>query len=989
MKARALPLLVAAAAMLLPVGEAFAAAAVNAASSVAPVPHSATPNKVTAPSDQKAPALSEKFKMTEAGTEPSFRRHVVPLMSRLGCSGRECHGSFQGRGGFQLSLFGYDFDNDHGQMTTANNGDEGEVRVNLGSPAESLLLRKGAALMNHKGKERFAKGSWEYNLLLRWISSGAKIDVAETGEFDRLEVLPKEIVFRRQGDVAQLRVMAHWKDGTVEDVTEITRFRSNDESVAAVSETGRVTSSGKGDSHVVAFYDNGVVPVPVILPASDPSAYPKAVPSKNKVDELINAKLRKAGIIPSPLCSDAEFLRRASLDVTGTLPTPHEVEDFLADKTPDKRERKIDALLERPSYAAWWTTKICDFTGNNPAVLRGNNIAANLGQVNLGPQLSKQWFDWVYARISRNKPYDELAAGIVLGSMRASPDQPYEDYVEEMSSYFRKDGADFGNRGTMPWFWARQNVQKPEDKALAFAHTFLGVRIECAQCHKHPFDQWTKQDFAQFQAFFTGIAFKQGDEKADKAKRALAFLAATNAKPQTQEQPGTDAKKTDVTYAGLRDQIRTEATSKVNAQFRTQDLKRASEERDRKLGELRGKLESPSVLSEEEACALIGEVDLLQNAPLEPLPLTAAEKTRRTADLSVAYQRAEEAIIRNRLARGEALAWADLSASSPKTAKPAKPAAPQAQVRGGSRVLTPKLLGGEAVMLETFEDVRNPLMSWLRDPENPYFAKAWVNRVWASYFGRGLVEPADDLNLANAPSNAELFDYLAGAFVRNDFDMKWLHREILRSHAYQRSWQTNATNKTDEKNFARALVRRLPAEVVYDAIMMATETREKLEAYPTDMTDRAIGAGGTTTYVSQKAAKTPNTYALNIFGKPARQTNCDCERVMDPTLLQTIYTRNDPSLLSRIEDRTGTAWIEEAFGLKPGQRSQPAELKDKAGACVETVVREVFLRTLSRPPSGSEMEAARSDVLSHDSPVLGARELLWTMLNTREFLVNH
>jgi hypothetical protein len=207
------------------------------------------------------------------------------------------------------------------------------------------------------------------------------------------------------------------------------------------------------------------------------------------VDELVNAKLRKAGIIPSPLCSDAEFLRRASLDVTGTLPTPREVETFLADKTADKRDRKIDELLERPGYAAWWTTKLCDFTGNNPAVLRGNNLAANLGQVNFGPQLSRQWFDWVYERISQNKPYDALAAGIVLGSMRARPDQPYDEYVLEMSSYFRKDGASFGNRETMPWFWARQNVQKPEDKALAFAHTFLGVRIECAQCHKHPFDQ--------------------------------------------------------------------------------------------------------------------------------------------------------------------------------------------------------------------------------------------------------------------------------------------------------------------------------------------------------------------------------------------------------------------------------------------------------------------------------------------------------------------
>jgi len=976
---RVSPLLVALAALTATLEAAPTVAAINS-SSAAPLSALAGASKAQPP--------SQRFNNSETAAEPSFRRHVVPMMSRLGCSGRECHGSFQGRGGFQLSLFGYDFEKDHEQMSLAENGDEGEVRVNLKDPSSSLLLRKGAALMGHKGKERFAKDSWEYNLLLKWITAGAKIDVAETGEFDRLEVFPKEIVFRKPGDVVQLRVMAHWKDGTVEDVTEITRFRSNDEAVAAVTEAGRVSSSGKGDSHVVAFYDNGVVPVPVMLPVSKPAAYPKIVAAKNRVDELVNAKLRKVGIIPSPLCSDAEFLRRASLDVTGTLPTPQEVEAFLSEKATDKRDRKIDELLGRPGYAAWWTTKLCDFTGNNPLVLRGNGLAANVGQVNFGPQLSRQWFDWVYSRVEQNRPYDELAAGIILGAMRSRPDQPYGEYVEEMSSYFRTDGVDFGKRETMPWFWARQNVQKAEDKALAFAHTFLGVRIECAQCHKHPFDQWTKQDFAQFQAFFTNISFKQGEGKTDKSVKAMMSMSPGDVKAQVPAQ----AEAGELSFAGLREKIRGEAASKVDAQYREKDIKRAQEIRDAKFKELQQKLDTSIGGPEEESAALALELDTLEEAPLEPPAMTNAEKTRRSADLKVAYQRAEEGIVRDRIAKGEPLAWADLSAQAPKPPKPAKPAKPEAvkaAVQGSSRVITPKLLGGEAVMLETFEDVRKPLMEWLRAPENPYFAKAWVNRVWSSYFGRGLVEPADDLNLANAPSNADLFNYLAGTFAGNGFDMKWLHREILRSNAYQRSWQTNPTNKVDEKNFARAMVRRLPAEVVYDAIMMATDTRERLQEYQTDVSSRAIGAGGTTSYTSKKAAKTPNTYALNIFGKPARQTNCDCERVMDPTLLQTIFTRNDPSLLSRIDDKRGTAWIEDAFGIKPGERRQPSEIKESAKATVDAVVREIFLRTLSRPPSHSELSNACADVLGHESPVTGARELLWTMVNTREFLVNH
>jgi hypothetical protein len=311
-------------------------------------------------------------------------------------------------------------------------------------------------------------------------------------------------------------------------------------------------------------------------------------------------------------------------------------------------------------------------------------------------------------------------------------------------------------------------------------------------------------------------------------------------------------------------------------------------------------------------------------------------------------------------------------------------------VSGSSRVMTPKLLGGEQVMMETYDDVRKPLMDWLRAKENPYFAKAWVNRVWANYFGRGLVEPADDLNLANAPTNAELFDYLAKGFVERGFDMKWLHREILGSDAYQRSWKTNATNKVDEKNFSHALIRRLPAELVYDAIMMATDTAERNERYPFMVEERAIGATGTTNYTaSTKGSTSADSYALTIFGKPARQTNCDCERVTDPTLLQTIYTRNDPSLLARIDNKRGTAWVESSLGVVGSGKQAGAGAPQIDPQNLEKVIRETYLRTVSRPPTAAEVERAKGDVLASSSPVEGTRELLWTLLNTREFLVNH
>ena len=373
------------------------------------------------------------------------------------------------------------------------------------------------------------------------------------------------------------------------------------------------------------------------------------------------------------------------------------------------------------------------------------------------------------------------------------------------------------------------------------------------------------------------------------------------------------------------------------------------------------------------------------------------------------------------------------------------------KVQGSSRVITPKILGGEEVMLQQYKDPRDPLMQWLRDKDNPYFAKAFVNRTWASYFSRGIVEPADDLNLANAPANEPLLEYLAKGFVAHNYDIKWLHREILNSDTYQRSWKTNETNKLDEKNFSHAVIRRLPAEVVFDAITMSTASASRVATFATDVSDRAIGPVGNNADRNGGGGKNADGYALGIFGKPARMTNCDCERTTDPTLLQTIYTRNDPTLLSRIDLNTRNAWIDdlrrsaESSGekelvqardrLKRGEEklaSQTAPEKPAADAEAETqekyqrklqqyeesmtemknrlaelkkdiaeaekprepfsqekAIREVFLRTVSRPPTDEELTKARADVSAAKSPMEGLRELLWLMLNTREFMVNH
>jgi hypothetical protein len=835
---------------------------------------------------QERPA-SQRFADPATAPEPSFRRHVIPLISRIGCNGRACHGSFAGQGGFQLSLFGYDFAKDHHEITADA---EYEVRVDKDEPERSLLLLKPTMQEKHKGEKRIDKGSWEYTLLLRWIRNGAVNDADKTGELQRLEVSPAEIVFDAPGRKQTLRVIARWADGTVEDVTELTRFQTNDESVAKVAYPGVVTATGKGDTHVVAFYDNDVVPVPVVVPVSDRigARFPN-VPTPTPIDAAIVAKLRKLGIVPSEKCTDAEFLRRVSLDLAGTLPTPDQVTAFLSDKSPGKRAAKVEELLATPAYAAWWTTRLCDYTGNNPAALNNGGIRSMAGT------LSRQWYDWIYRRVAENVPYDTIVEGIVLATGRTKPDQTYEEFAAEMASYFKtSDAADFAERPNMPHFWERRNVRKPEEMALAFAHSFLGVRIECAQCHKHPFDQWTNDDFKQFQAFFEPIRFGGRPEKGE------------------------------LSYDAIMKALRAKFSDKKDAR----------------------------------------------------------------KELEAEFQRMVDA--------GETLPWQEVYIDQ----RAGKLDAREIERRKrkdpnfSGRVLTPRILGGEEVLLSAYPDPRAPLMQWLRDKGNPYFAASLVNRVWANYFGRGIVDPPDDMNLANPPANRALLDLLTRGFIDAKYDLKWLHRQIIASDAYQRSWRSNETNRLDERNFSRMVPRRMPAEVVADALVQATASKASLARWPGAVEERAIGpnAGGDGRGEGKRAA-TGLLAVLRLFGRPTRETNCDCERSEEPTLLQTLFTRNDPELMQLIETgRNGApSWIAELRGVSPakgkGKRPAPATKRETPDA--DALVTEIFLRTVSRPPTDEERQKAREDLAAAADPIDGARDLLWVMLNTREFMVNH
>ncbi len=860
------------------------------------------------------PSVSERFAADDVSETPSFQRHVSPLFGRLGCNGRSCHGSFQGRGDFRLSLFGYDFQADHEALL-----DKKSPRVNKDTPLESLILTKPTDADMHEGGKRYDKGGWEYNVFRRWVEAGAPFEKSEVQRIARLEVTPAELLFKDKGEKVQLKAVAVWPDGTREDVTCLCRFQSNSDQVATITENGLVTSTDPGDTHVVISYDSAVVPVPVIRPVSKlvGSKYPET-PTPTKVDELVVSKLSKLGVVQSDLCTDAEFLRRVSLDLTGTLPTAAEAEAFLNNPSPNKRSEKIEELLSTPAYAAWWTTKLCDWTGNNDTQL--NNVG-------MRGKTAQEWYDWIYKRVAENVSYDEIVEDIVLATSR-EPGQSYTEYCESMSELYREGSEKtFADRPSMPYYWARTNLRQPEEKAIGFAYTFLGIRIQCAQCHKHPFDQWSKDDFDAFKGFFTRITLSRNGA-------------------------GQARKEYDEIIAKLG----------LDSNIRGNDLQR----------------KMPEMIKE-----------------------------------------------------GKTVPFPELTVTPPRR--------PAAQGKGNrrQRQVTPvsaRVLGGAEIDLNGEEDPRRPLMEWLRQRDNPYFARALVNRVWANYFNVGIVQPPDDLSLANPPSNQALLDHLTYGFIDHNYDLKWLHREITNSRTYQLSWQANETNAKDERNFARAVPRRLPAEVAYDALLTATASDEKASAMASELKGRGIAVPGSN---ARQTGNNNTAYALQVFGRSIRESNCDCDRSMDASLLQTVFLHNDTAVLAAINGGKDS-WIDQITKKPSTKLSDGSDLarldvkreiarlkvrierakksdEDKLVKRLERrlaeiqaidrerkaapegtvaleqaeVIKQAYLRTLTRYPTPEEVERCNQFFAESSSPAEGARGVLWALINTKEFIVNH
>jgi hypothetical protein len=756
----------------------------------------------------------------------AFERHVSSLLGRLGCNAASCHGSFQGRGGLRLSLFGHDTDMDYRALTHDVLG----RRVQRLDPERSLVLLKASGQVPHGGGKRFDKNSWPYQVIRAWIAAGCPRGRG-AGEVTRIRVDPAEsLLDSRQS--ATLKVTVEFADGGREDVTPFCEFRAQDETIASVSALGEIHGLKPGETPIVVSYrghlTSALVLVPV--PVGEGFTYPE-ITENNYIDHEVFAQLRRLNIVPSDLAADSEFLRRLTIDTIGRVPTPAEVREFLADKRPDKRAVKIDQMLAHLDHAALWATKFCDITACNQDTMEG--------PAEMTAKRAKMWHDWFRRRIADNVPYDRIVHGVLCATSRDGQDvstwiRRESNLAREARQGFRTSYAD---RDSLDLFWRRFTADEfftLEQMAELTATAFMGVRIECAQCHKHPFDHWTQTDYRAYANAFARVRFGNSVEVGG----AIADILAKRRESKNTKDP---------------------SIPRLQEVFCVAQMQRAL-----------------------------------------PHPET-------------------------------------------------------------NEIVQPKALGGP--VLTGSSDPREELFRWLVRPDNPYFARSFVNRVWAHYLGRGLVEPVDNFSAGNPASNERLLDALARDFTQHHYDIRRLERSILSARVYQLSSRPNASNRADKTHYSHALARPMMAEVVVDVLNTALGTSEELGP--------DVPPGSRAIEVPGNRVQAPHLARIfKVFGRPVRATTCDCERPREPAIGQTLFLMTDAVLLKRMKAGRLAA-------LLAGTRTD-AE-----------IVEELFLATLSRAPDEGEQRAALDQLGTSVSRADGFADVLWALINTREFVLNH
>ena len=399
--------------------------------------------------------------------ELNFRSEVLATLTKAGCNSGKCHGAASGKDGFRLSLFGYDPEGDQYRLTREIPG----RRVNVSAPDRSLLIQKALGNVDHTGGQCIQEDSAELTTLLTWIRAGAPADPPEAAVPVRLRVYPEEAIFAQKGSTQQLLVMAEFSDGTDRDVTDLAVFLSNNDAAAGVDAVGLTTANGPGSAFILARFDKFTEGTAIIVRPGTEYRFPELTPV-NEIDRLVFARWKNLHLLPSEVCSDEVFLRRAAIDLTGRLPQPEELRAFVADTSPDKRARMIDRLMESPDFTELWVMRWAELL----QIRTANGVSPK------GLLLYDRWLR------------ERVRAGVTIDRI-----------VREL---LPATGGTFENPATSYY----QTETTPQLLAENVAQSFLGTRIQCAQCHNHPFDRWTMDDYYGFASFFSQVGYKQAQD---------------------------------------------------------------------------------------------------------------------------------------------------------------------------------------------------------------------------------------------------------------------------------------------------------------------------------------------------------------------------------------------------------------------------------------------------------------------------------------------
>ncbi|QDT63142.1 DUF1549 domain-containing protein [Calycomorphotria hydatis] len=704
-----------------------------------------------------------------------FVRDVNPALSRLGCNQGTCHGAQKGKNGFKLSLRGYDpiFD------VRALTDDLASRRVNPASPDDSLMLLKPIGVVPHVGGTLMKEGHPYYELLRNWIASGASLDLS-TPRVSSIQIEPSNPVIPSIGARQQMRIVATYEDGSTRDVTRQAFIESGNTEVATADQSGLITSVRRGEAPVLARFEGAYVATTLTVMGDRSGFVWQDAPSWGTVDDLVAKKWQRMKIQPSGLCTDAEYIRRVYLDLTGLPPSGEEVREFLADQrdTKVKREALVDRLIGSDQYLDYWTNKWADLLQVNRKYLEKEG--------------AKAFHDWIRNELAVNTPYDEFARKILTaeGSNKENP----------AASYYKIH-------------------RTPEETVENTTHLFLAIRFNCNKCHDHPFERWTQDQYYETAAYFAQVGLKRDPESGNRKIGGSAVEGATPLYEIVYDQSEGDVKHG-----------RTGETA----------------------------------------------------APVFPFECD--------------YDSPEKATRREKLA------------------------------------------------------------SWMTSPDNPYFAKSYVNRMWGYLLGTGLIEPLDDIRAGNPPTNPELLDYLEQEFIQSDFDIRHLVRLICTSRTYQLSLSTSPWNEDDTLNYSHAKAKRLPAEVLFDTIYTVTGATPKIPG---------VEPGTRAAQLPDAGIKLKDGFLANL-GRPSRESACECERSNELQLGPVMALVSGPTVADAIGD---------------GKNALPQLVKDHLDD--RELVNELFLRVLSRPATAGEIDAVlqSQEVIPEDHATLAEqlkeREAWW------------